>query len=117
LILAQLKTDSKSNEITAIPELLELLFLKESIVTIDAMGTQKNIAEKIIKKQGDYVLSLKGNQGLFHKEVIEYMKDALENDFEGMKFSKKTTKEKGHGRIETIKTSFICLSAYKAYLI
>jgi len=100
LILGQIKTDSKSNEITAIPELLDLLFLKESIVTIDAMGTQKNIAEKIIKKKGDYVLALKGNQGLFHEEVIKYMEDALENDFKGIEVSKKTTKEKGHGRIE-----------------
>lgn len=100
LILGQVKTDSKSNEITAIPELLELLFLKESIVTIDAIGTQKNIAEKIIKKKGDYVLALKGNQGLFHKEVIEYMEDALKNNFRGMEFSKKITREKGHGRIE-----------------
>lgn len=100
LILGQLKTDSKSNEITAIPELLELLFLKESVVTIDAMGTQKNIAEKIIQKKGDYVLALKGNQGLFHKEVIEYMQDGFNDNFKNMDISKKTTIEKGHGRIE-----------------
>lgn len=100
LILGQLKTDSKSNEITAIPELLELLFLKDSVVTIDAMGTQKNIAEKIICKKGDYVLALKGNQGLFHKEVIEYMEDGLNNNFKNMDISKKITREKGHGRIE-----------------
>src|SRR5699024_9683035 len=81
MVLGQVKTDSKSNEITAIPELLELLFLKKSIVTIDAMGTQKKIAEKIIKKKADYVLALKGNQILSHKEVEEYMEDAIKNDF------------------------------------
>lgn len=100
LILGQMKTDCKSNEITAIPKLLDLLFLKGSIVTIDAMGTQKKIVEKVIEKKADYVLALKGNQGLFHKEVVEYMEDALEANFEGVKYSTKITQEKGHGRIE-----------------
>lgn len=100
MILGQIKTESKSNEITAIPELLELLFLEKSIITIDAMGTQKKIVEKIIKKKADYVLALKGNQGLFHKEVEEYMKDAIKNDFKDIQCSKKVTCEKGHGRIE-----------------
>ena len=99
-ILGQIKTDSKSNEITAIPELLDLLFLENSIVTIDAMGTQKDIAERIIKKKADYVLALKGNQGLFHKEVIEYMDYALGNKIDTINISKKRTVEKGHGRIE-----------------
>jgi len=100
MILGQIKTDAKSNEITAIPELLDLIFIEKSIVTIDAMGTQKKIAEKIIKKKGNYVLALKGNHGLFHKEVEEYMEDAIKNDFEDIACSKKTTLEKGHGRIE-----------------
>lgn len=100
MILGQIKTDSKSNEITVIPEILELLFLEKSIVTIDAMGTQKKIVEKIIKKKADYVLALKGNQGLFHKEVEEYMEDAINNEFRGIEYSTKTTLEKGHGRIE-----------------
>lgn len=100
MILGQVKTDSKSNEITAIPELLDLLFLEGSIVTIDAMGTQKKIAEKIINKKADYVLSLKGNHGLFHKEVEEYMKDAIKNEFKDIPLSRKRTIEKGHGRIE-----------------
>lgn len=99
-ILGQIKTDSKSNEITAIPELLDLLFLENSIVTIDAMGTQKDISEKIIKRKADYVLALKGNQGLFHKEVIEYMDYALGNKIDTINISKKRTVEKGHGRIE-----------------
>ncbi len=101
MILGQVKTNSKSNEITAIPELLDLLFLKDSIVTIDAMGTQKKIAEKIVKKKGDYVLALKGNQGIFHKEVQEFMEDGLASNFKDIKCSKKTTLEKDHGRIET----------------
>ena len=63
LVLGQRKVDAKSNEITAIPELLDLLTLKGSIVTIDAMGCQKEIAAKIVAKEADYVLALKGNQG------------------------------------------------------
>ena len=98
--LGQKAVKEKSNEITAIPELLDLLFLENSIVTIDAMGTQKAIAEKIIKRTADYVLALKGNQGLFHKEVIEYMDYALGNKIDTINISKKRTVEKGHGRIE-----------------
>ena len=100
LILGQLKTFKKSNEITAIPELLDLLFIKGSIITIDAMGTQKKIAEKIIEKKADYVLALKGNHGTFSEEVKKYFGEALECNFEDIKYSKKVTLEKGHGRIE-----------------
>ena len=100
LILGQVKTDTKSNEITAIPELLELLFLKDSIVTIDAMGTQKKIAEQIIDKKADYVLALKGNHGIFSEEVKSYFEEALKDDFKDIEHSRKTTIEKGHGRIE-----------------
>jgi predicted transposase YbfD/YdcC len=62
LVLGQVKTDEKSNEITAIPELLDLLYLEGCVVTLDAMGCQKKIAEKIRKKKADYIISLKGNQ-------------------------------------------------------
>jgi len=72
LTLGQVKTDEKSNEITAIPQLLEMLEIKGCIVTIDAMGTQKKIAEKIIDKEGDYVLALKGNQETLHDDVRLY---------------------------------------------
>jgi predicted transposase YbfD/YdcC len=72
VVLGQLKTEQKSNEITAIPLLLELLELKGCIVTIDAMGCQREIAARIIKQEADYVLSLKGNQGVLHAEVAEY---------------------------------------------
>lgn len=100
LLLGQLKTEEKSNEITAIPELLDLLFIKGSIITIDAMGTQKKIVEKIIGKEADYVLSLKGNQGNFNEEVKSYFEDAIEPNFRDYPVSRKTTLEKGHGRIE-----------------
>lgn len=100
LILGQLKTEEKSNEITAIPELLDLLFIKDSIITIDSMGTQKKIAKKIIEKEADYVLALKGNHKTFSNEVKEYFQDAMTNDFKNIDVSKKVTHEQGHGRIE-----------------
>lgn len=100
IILGQLKTANKSNEITAIPELLDMLFIKDAIITIDAMGAQKKIAAKIIEKEADYVLALKGNHKMFSKEVKEYFEDAATNEFEDIKYSKKTTLEQGHGRIE-----------------
>lgn len=95
-LLGEVKTDAKSNEITAIPELLKVLDLAGAIVTIDAMGTQKEIAGKIQEKKGDYVLALKGNHGVFHKEVKEYWEDSKlrkEADYY-------ETIDKGHGRIE-----------------
>ena len=93
MVLGQVKTDEKSNEITAIPTLLELLELKECIVTIDAMGCQKEIAEKIVEAEADYVFGLKGNQTSLHEDVKLY--------FEGFRGMPKTVaSNKGHGRIE-----------------
>ena len=100
LILGHLKTEEKSNEITAIPELIDMLFLEGSIVTTDAAGTQKKIVDKIINKKADYVLALKGNHSNFHKEVKDYFEYVEKNNFEDVNYSKKTTLEKGHGRIE-----------------
>lgn len=71
--LGQIKTEEKSNEITAIPMLLELLEIKGCVVTIDAMGCQTSIAEKIIEKQADYVLAVKDNQKQRHEAVIDYL--------------------------------------------
>lgn len=94
LILGQLKVDGKSNEITAIPLLLEMLEIEGSIITIDAMGTQRDIANKIIEKGADYILALKGNQsGL--KEGVEHLFSRQQPD------SSDIVVEKGHGRIET----------------
>ena len=100
LVLGQVKTDEKSNEITAIPTLLDLLELNDCIVTIDAMGCQKDIADKIVKQGADYVLSLKGNQTSLHDDVRLYFEEAVKTPqfFEGI--SNHITKEKGHGRIE-----------------
>jgi predicted transposase YbfD/YdcC len=100
LVLGQLKTAEKSNEITAIPLLLELLALKGCIVTVDAMGCQREVAAQIISQEADYVLSLKGNQGLMHEEVAEYFAWAERTNFQDLEYDYCTTLEKDHGRIE-----------------
>ena len=98
--LGQQACDEKSNEITAIPELLGLLELEGAIVTIDAMGCQKEIAEKIVKQKGDYVLALKGNHEKLHAAVVEHFDRLHENEFAGSDCRRRQTKEKGHGRVE-----------------
>lgn len=101
LVLGQVKTESKSNEITAIPKLLKLLDIKGAVVTIDAMGTQKNIAAQIIEQGGDYLLALKGNHGTLQQDVSEYF-DYIEQKglLERVADSSETI-DKGHGRLET----------------
>lgn len=99
LVLGQVKTEEKSNEITAIPKLLDIIDLHGGIVTIDAMGCQKNIASKIISKKGDYVLALKGNQGRLLEDVTPYFEELKIEKGNGYDFYK--TVDKGHGRIET----------------
>ena len=84
VVLGQVKTQEKSNEITAIPELLNLLELNGCIVTLDAMGCQKEIARKIVDKQADYLLSLKRNQEGLYNEVLELFQTAVENNFEDL---------------------------------
>jgi hypothetical protein len=100
LSLGQVACDEKSNEITAIPELLRLVDIQGAIVTIDAMGTQKAIAEQIIEQKADYVLALKGNQEKLHQAVIDHIDRQLETDFAGSDMRRLTTTEKGHGREE-----------------
>jgi predicted transposase YbfD/YdcC len=100
VVLGQQKTADKSNEITAIPALLELLELKGCIVTIDAMGCQKAIAQKIVEGGADYVLALKGNQGELHDSVTDFFKIALENNFKNIEHDKHSQVDGGHGRIE-----------------
>lgn len=103
LVLAQQKTDDKSNEITAIPLLLDLLSIKGSTVTIDAMGCQRAIAEKIQEKEADYVLSLKGNQGSLNDDVRLFLEtEAAKNGPSAIEDIYEET-DKGHGRIETRK--------------
>jgi predicted transposase YbfD/YdcC len=77
LVLGQIATDEKSNEITAIPELLKMLVIEGCVVTIDAMGTQKEIAEQIISQDADYVLSLKENQKTLYEDIDLYMETEI----------------------------------------
>lgn len=100
LVLGQVKTDEKSNEITAIPELLQLLDIKGCIVTIDAMGCQKAIAEQIIDQNGDYVLALKGNQGGLHEAVEGVFKQADSVGYEDYPVDYFETSEKSRNRVE-----------------
>lgn len=100
IILGQLRTAEKSNEITAIPELLEVLALKGCIVTTDGMGCQKAIAKKIRERKGDYVLGLKGNQGSLHAEAINFFDQVIDVGPEEAGCSYARSIEKAHGRIE-----------------
>lgn len=93
LVIGQVKADEKSNEITAIPGLLDLLYLKGAIITIDAAGCQK----KIVKREAGYIISLKGNQSTLHDEIRAFMQDPAFRK----KLRKAKTLDKGHGRIET----------------
>lgn len=100
LSLGQVACAEKSNEITAIPELLRLVDIKGTIITIDAMGTQKAIAAQIIDGKADYVLALKGNQETLHQQVIDYVDEQMRNDFADVQARRHITKETGHGREE-----------------
>jgi predicted transposase YbfD/YdcC len=100
--LGQLATDEKSNEITAIPELLDSIEIKGAVVTIDAAGCQREIAKKIIEGGGDYVLALKGNQGTLHDAVTEYITKHMENDFADITVRRHIETHTGHGRVDEI---------------
>lgn len=99
--LGQKVVEEKSNEITAIPELLHTLNIKGHVITIDAMGTQVNIAEQIIKQKGSYVLAVKGNQGKLYEEIVDYFNDEQLLDEVKRKQGYKKTCEKARGQIET----------------
>lgn len=100
LVLGQVKVADKSNEITAIPKLLSILDIQGCIVTIDAMGTQKEIAKQLSEQGADYVLSLKGNQGSLHQDVQQLFDWASKTDFKEIEHEVYETIDKGHGRIE-----------------
>ena len=100
LALGQLKVDSKSNEISALPALLKLLDVKGCVVTMDAMGCQKELAGQIVEQQGDYVLCLKGNQGSLHEETRYFFEEAKAMKFHDVPYGYHETTEKDHGRIE-----------------
>ena len=100
MVLGQCKTSEKSNEITAIPELLDKIVIKDCIITIDAMGCQKEIAKKIVAAEGDYVLAIKGNQGGFFENVKHQFTILKPNDTDEQT-------DAGHGRVEVRKCSVI----------
>lgn len=100
IVLGQVKTDDKSNEITAIPELIKTLELEGCIVTIDAMGCQKKIAATIIDKNADYIFSLKGNQSNLHENIKLYFPEQVKEKFKGSSFDYYETIDGEHGRIE-----------------
>ena len=102
LVLGQVKVDDKSNEITAIPELLKVLSLNGCIITIDAMGCQREIVKQIREGGGDYVIALKKNQGGLYERAEALFKSALIKRYEGFTFSSTRGSEPGHGREETL---------------
>ncbi len=100
LSLGQVATEEKSNEITAIPELIDRIDVKGAIVTIDAMGCQKEIAKKIVDAKGDYVLAVKDNQPTLHDAIKDLFSDERQDDLLKMPHRQHQTSEKGHGRID-----------------
>ena len=101
LVLGQVKVTEKSNEIVAIPALLDMMAIEGAIVTIDAMGCQRDIAAKILDKKADYVLALKGNQGTLREDVEVFAAEQKANGFKDTKISRHETVDGDHGRIET----------------
>jgi predicted transposase YbfD/YdcC len=101
LVLGQAKVSEKSNEIKAIPQLLEMLVIRGCLVSIDAMGCQTEIAKTVVEQGADYVLALKGNQGNLHADVAQLFTAARKQDFRNIEHQFHSTVEKGHGRIET----------------
>jgi predicted transposase YbfD/YdcC len=101
LVLGQVKVAEKSNEIVAIPALLDMLAIEGAIVTIDAMGCQRDIAAKILDKKADYVLALKGNQGTLCEDVEVFVAEQKANGFKDTEVSRHKTVDGDHGRIET----------------
>ncbi len=105
LVLGQVKVAEKSNEIAAIPRLLDMLAIEGAIVTIDAMGCQREIARKIIDKKADYMLALKGNQGTLRDDVELFVGEQKTNDFKEATISQHKSVDGDHGRIETRRTT------------
>jgi predicted transposase YbfD/YdcC len=107
LVLGQVKVAGKSNEIIAIPKLLDMLAIEGTIVTIDAMGCQRDIAQKVMAKKADYVLALKGNQGSLREDVELFVAEQKAADFKNTTISRDQTVDGDHGRIETRTTTVI----------
>ena len=107
LVLAQTKVNEKSNEIVAIPALLDMMMIEGAVVTIDAMGCQRDIAAKIIEKKADYILALKGNQGTLRQDVEVFASEQKSKGFADTTISAHETVDADHGRIETRKYTVI----------
>ena len=116
LVLGQQKVAGHSNEITAIPALLEMLSVEGCTVTIDAMGTQKAIAEQVQEGGGDYVFALKANQGALYEAVVDSFEQAERTHFDGVAHDRVETVNGGHGRIETRRCWTITDPEYLRYL-
>lgn len=101
LVLGQVKVADKSNEIVAIPALLDMLAIEGAVVTIDAMGCQRDIAQKILDKKADYILALKGNQSSLREDVEVFAAEQKANGFRDTRVTQDTTTDGDHGRIET----------------
>lgn len=101
LVMGQVAVAEKSNEIVAIPALLDMMAIEGAVVTVDAMGCQRNIAKKIIAKKADYIIALKGNQGTLHDDVKVFVAEQKANDFKDTVISQHETVDADHGRIET----------------
>jgi len=101
LVLGQVKVDDKSNEITAIPELLQVLEISGCIITIDALGCQKEIAAAIVAQEADYVLALKENHGRLYEDLVQLFDDLQASDFKAYPCNQAQTVNKNHGRLET----------------
>jgi len=101
LVLGQVKVADKSNEIVAIPALLDMLAIEGAVVTIDAMGCQRDIAQKVLDKKADYILALKGNQGTLREDVELFADEQKANGFKDTKITQYETVDADHGRIET----------------
>lgn len=112
ITLGQLSIEAKSNEITAIPLLLDMFDVKGSTVTIDAMGCQTAIAARIIDKGAHYVLGLKGNQGKLEEQVIDFFEIAEQEGYKNLDVGEDISYDKGHGRVETRR----CVAVSAAYL-
>lgn len=116
VVLGQLKTDEKSNEITAIPQLLDLLSISGCIVTIDAMGCQTEIAHKVIDEEGDYLLAVKKNQGHLYEDIEWLFKLATDTNYAEEGFDQDKTVDKGHGRLEVRRCWVITDAEWLAYI-
>lgn len=116
LILGQVKVDDKSNEITALPKLLQLLVIKGCLVTIDAMGCQTEIARQIVEQGGDYLLAVKKNQKYLYEDIEHLFKHATTENFRTEGFDESRTVDKQHGRLEIRTCQFISQPEWLDYL-